>query len=177
MDQRYLGGGPSILWSMCCSIVPKKSRFIALLRRNFGVCCSMGPNCLEKSTKNSIHFRNFFQKSMFYASKCFQMVRLWKIVMISPIKLHTGCFSKIFENFEYFRKFRKLSKIWPQNPPKITFYCSFNKEFLAECVLKVKKADFVLLGPPARGSVPPNTSDKDNHLFKASLFIYLLCTL
>ena len=49
-------------------------------------------------------------------------------------------------------------KFLTPKPPKNSLFCIFNKEVLAECVvLLVKKADFVLLGPPS-GSVPPRIS-------------------
>ena len=92
-----------------------------------------------------------------------------KIAHKTPHKL----FLETFQNFENFWEFD------PQNPPKLTFYCSFKWQFseksrkfsktvrsvpfsdaslpkiLAECVvLRVQKADFVLLVPSPRGSVP-----------------------
>ena len=72
---------------------------------------------------------------MFYTSKWFEIQSFSRILMKSPIELHTGRFWKIFESLTLLK------------PPKFTFYCNFKEENLAECVvLWVKKADFVLLG-------------------------------
>ena len=55
----------------------------------------------------------------------------------------------------FLENFEKLWKIGPQHP-KLIFYRIFNKEILAKCVaLWVKKAYFVLLGPPPLWIGPP----------------------
>ena len=118
-----LGGVPKILAECVVLWDPENWCFIAFLSDNFRLCCSMGPNFPRKNlSKIRYIFEIFFKKSMFYASKWSQMVRFWRNLMKSPIKLHTGCFSKIFEIFQNFRKFLK---IWPPKPPKIHFLLHF----------------------------------------------------
>ena len=91
--------------------------FIAFLRKNFRLCCSMSANFSRKNlSKIRYIFENFLKKSMFYASKRFQMERFCKILMKSPMTLHAARFKKISEIFE------KFSFFDPQNPQKFTFY-------------------------------------------------------
>ena len=85
----------------------------------------MEPNFSRKNlSKIRYIFENFLKKSMFYASKRFQMERFCKILMKSPMTLHAARFKKISKNLEKFLVFG------PQNPPKFTFYCIFKKEIL-----------------------------------------------
>ena len=109
---------------------------------------------VEKSPKNSKNFRKFFQKKNNVLR--FKMVLNGRILMNFDKIAHKTPHRRFLETFQNFENFWQFD---PQNPPKFTFYCSFKWQFseksrkfskiLAVCVvLWVKKADFVLLGPP-----------------------------
>ena len=118
--------------SMCCSIGPQKFMFYCIFKKEFfeGSVVLWDKFFSKNWSKIRYIFGVFFlKKSIFYPSKWSIMVRFWRILMKLPIKLHTGCFSKKFENF------RKYLKIWPPNPLKLTFYCIFKKKILAEYVV------------------------------------------
>ena len=105
--QRYFWGvGPPNLGRVCCSMGPRQLMLYCILRKNvrkFGACVVLlDPIYLEISAKYSIHFRIFFQKSIFYASKQSHMEKNLKsfdeITYMTPPRP----FSDNFENFEKF---------------------------------------------------------------------------
>ena len=134
----------------------------------------MGPNFSRKIAQKFEKFSKIFSKKNNVLR--FKMVLNGRILMNFDKIAHKTphrLFLETFQNFENFWEFD------PQNPPKFTFYCSFKWQFseksrkfsktapsapfsgasrpkiLAECVvLWVKKADFVLLGPPLWGRSP-----------------------
>ena len=104
INQRY-SWGPLNFGRMCCSMGPQQFMFYCIFKREFseswGLCCSMGPDFPRKNLPKTRHiFGNFFKESMFYASKWSQMKTLPRILIKSPINLHTGRFWKILKNFE-----------------------------------------------------------------------------
>ena len=154
---------------------PRKLMFYCFFKWQFLGCVVLWDQIfVEKSPKNSKNFRKFFQKNNVLR---FKMVLNGRILMNFDKIAHKTphrLFLETFQNFENFWEFD------PQNPPKFTFYCSFKWQFseksqkfskmapsapfsgasrpkiLAECVvLWVKKADFVLLGPPLGVGPPP----------------------
>ena len=116
---------------------PRKSCFIAFLRRNWGGVFYGTKFFSKNRSKIRYIFGNFFEKSMFYASKWSQTVRFWRILMKSPIKLHTGCFSKIL-------------KIWPPNPPPNSLFIAFLRRKFWPSVLfyRSKKPILCCWDPP-----------------------------
>ena len=136
-NQRYLGGPPKF-WSMCCSIGPPKTMFCCIFKKKFLGCVVLWDQIfLEKSVKNSIHFRKCFQKINVLR---FKMVLIGKILKNfdeithkTPHRLFFGKFSKIFENLT----------------PKIHILLHFQERNYGRVFCSIgKKAGFVLLGPP-----------------------------
>ena len=104
--QRYLGGSPKF-WSMCCFIRPPKIMFYCIFKKESWGCVVLGDQIsLEKSVKNSIHFRNFFQKINVLR---FKMVSNGKILKNFDEITHKTPHWLFFGNFRKFRKFSKNS--------------------------------------------------------------------
>ena len=151
---RLNGGSPKILAECIVLWDPNNRCFIAFLWKNFrifGVCVVLwDPIFSKKSTKNPIHFKKFFRKSMFYASKWSQMKRFERILTKSPIKLHTCRFKKILKNFE---KFWKCFQIWP--PTLKSLFIAFSrKKFWLILLFYRSKSRFCVVGTPS----PPRIS-------------------
>ena len=115
----FLGGPPKLFVECVVLSDPHKPCFIALLRKIFwkiGVCVILWDQTfLENRPKIRNSFENFLTKSMFNASKWSQMERFWRVLMKSPIKIHTNHFWKILKIFE---------NLTPK-PPKIHFLLHF----------------------------------------------------
>ena len=112
----------------------------------------------KKSVKNSIHFRNFFQKINVLR---FKMVSNGKILKNFDEITHKTPHRLFFENFRKFRKFSKIfENLTPKTPLNSLFIAFLSDKFWSSVLFyRSKKADFVVLGPPPPlGSVPPRIS-------------------
>ena len=107
-NQRCLGGPPKF-WSMRCSIGPLKFMFYCIFKKEFWGCVVLWDQIfLEKSVKNSIHFRKFFQKINVLR---FKMVSNGEIMKNFDEITHKSPHSVFFENFRKFRKFSRILEI------------------------------------------------------------------
>ena len=118
--------------------------FYCISKKEFSAVLFYGAQFFsKKSVKTRFIFDFSFKKSMFYASKRFQMERFCRILMKSPINLHTGRFYKISKNFEF---------LTPKTPKSSIFIAFSRKKFLPNVLFYgPKTANFVLLGPPPKG--------------------------
>ena len=143
LSEIFLGGVSQNFGRVCCSMGPQQSMFYCIFKKEFSeiwsLCCSMRPYFLEKTCQKFDTFLIFFKKSISYASIWSQMERASRILMESPIKLHTGRFKKVW-------KFWNFLKIWL--PPNSLFIAFLRKKFWSSVLFYgSKNTYFVLLGP------------------------------
>ena len=128
--------------------------FIAFLRRNFRLCCSMGPNFSRKNlSKIRYIFEKFFKKINVL---CFKTVSNGKILKnFDEIAYKTP--HRLF--LENFRKFRKISKIFenltPKTPQISLFIAFLRRNFWPSVLFYGSKKPILCCWDPPRGRVPP----------------------
>ena len=130
----------------CCFMGPQQLLFYCNFKKEFleilGFVLFYGTQFFSnKLSKIWYIFGIFFsKKSMFFASKSYQMERFWRTLMKSPIEHQKF---EISENLA---------------PPNFLFFCIFKKEILAEYVVLWLKKPILCCCYPQRIGPPENIS-------------------